>query len=272
MLDHLFDSVSDLAEFAGTAEEMFRQLATEASGIADRLTTADPGNVGYQRKQLAAYWKLGDMDLGAGDLTCAAQHVTDALALAQRLADADAENVDAQRDLSTAFRRMADYAVANGQPEEVRGNLERSLEIAETLVDRFPRNGSFHRDLAESRERLGDWMRNAEDPALARTLFRQALASWRRRSTLDPGDLGARLAQAGVHGRIAELEEAAGHPGRARRQWQEALAVAQQVDDETPTADHHARVEYYQEKLGSGEDLTQRGAGRRRAASSPGRR
>ncbi|WP_432843419.1 CHAT domain-containing protein [Dactylosporangium sp. CA-092794] len=235
---------------AGEAER-FKELALEAAGIAERLTAADPGNAAYQRKQLAAQWRLGDMDLGAGDLACAAQHFTTALDLAERLAGGDPGSVDAQRDLSTAFRRVADHCAANGQPEEVRGNLERSLEIAEALVHRFPRNGAFHRDVAESRERLGAWLARTGEPAPARALFRQSLASWRRRSTLDPEDLGARVGQAGAHARIAELDEAAGHPGRARRQWQEALDVAEQLAADSPAAEFQALAERYRLKATS---------------------
>ncbi|WP_326558523.1 CHAT domain-containing protein [Micromonospora sp. NBC_01796] len=252
LLGNLLDGVSALADtigFLGDDAEQARELTAEAATIADRLATADPGNIAYQRGLLTSHWRLGDMDLSVDDLACAREHFESALSLAERLADTDPDSVDGQCDLATAFRRMADYTAANGQPEEVRGNLERSLEITQGLVHRFPRNGGFHRDLARSCERLADWVRDAGDPDLAGTLFRQALAHWRRRATLDPEDLGARLAQADLNHRIAELEQAAGHPGRARRRWQAALVLAREVHAEAPTEEHRTRVALYQARL-----------------------
>ncbi|MEH1167754.1 CHAT domain-containing protein [Micromonospora sp. CPCC 205539] len=218
--DNLFDTVSALADIVGEADddaERFQQLTVEAAAIVEKLAAAAPDTVAFQRKLLAAYWRLGDMDLGVDDVTCAKQHFVGALALAQRLADTDPDSVDAQRDLATAFRRMADFAVANGRPEEVRGNLERSQDVAQGLVHRNPRNSGFHRDLAMACQILGDWVRDTDDPALARTLFKQALASCRRWATLDPDDLEVQLAQAALHDRLAELDRAAGHLGRARK-------------------------------------------------------
>ncbi|MEV4627362.1 CHAT domain-containing protein [Micromonospora sp. NPDC049523] len=252
LLSNLLDSVSALADiigFVGDDAEQARALTAEAASIADRLATADPGNIAYQRGLLVSHWRLGDMDLGVDDLTCAREHFESALSLAGRLADTDPDSVDGQSDLATAFRRMADYAAANGQPEEVRGNLERSLEITQGLVHRFPRNGGYHRDLARSCERLADWARDAADPDLAGTHYRQALAHWRRRTALDPEDLAARLAQASVNDRIAGLEQAAGHPGRARRRWQAALVLAREVHAEAPTEEHRARIAHYQARL-----------------------
>ncbi|MFI5914110.1 CHAT domain-containing protein [Dactylosporangium sp. NPDC051541] len=210
----------------------------EAFTVADRLTDMAPGNHDYQRKLLQSYWRLGDLDTAAGDLRCAAGHVSSALSLAQHLAADD--SVDAQRDLAASYRRQAEYAAANAQPEEVRGNLERATEIIESLVHRFPRTGALHRDLAESRERLGDWLRDTGDPAAARALYRLALSSRRRRAALDPEDTASRQAQAAVHLRLAELDEAAGHHGRARRQRQAADQVSS--DALSPTADAAATV------------------------------
>ncbi|MFB9451589.1 CHAT domain-containing protein [Dactylosporangium vinaceum] len=213
---------------------------TDAFTIADRLTDIAPENLDYQRKLLQAYWRLADLDTSAGDLGCAAGHVSSAVSLAERLAGDD--SVDAQRDLATAYRRQAEYFAAAARPEEVRGNLERSTEIAEALVHRFPRTGLLHRDLAESRERLGDWLRDCGDPATARALYRQALSSRRRRAALDPEDTASRLAQAEVYARIAELDEAAGHPARARRRWQEALGITRELRAES-------RASYFEQKL-----------------------
>ncbi|GAB3938498.1 hypothetical protein GCM10027614_18680 [Micromonospora vulcania] len=253
--DNLFDAVSALADIVGASgadAERFQQLSTEAAAIVEALATAAPDNVAYQRKLLAAYWRLGDMDLGVGDLACAQQHVVAGMSLAQRLADTDEDSADAQRDLATAFRRTADFAIANGQPEEVRGNLERSLEIVQGLVHRSPRNGGFHRDLAAACQTLGDWVRdNDDDPILARTLFKQALASCRRRATLDPEDLGAWLGQAAAHERLAELDRAAGHLGRARRHWREAVTLAQEAYAGSPTEEHRAVVAHYEEQFQS---------------------
>ncbi|WP_433087718.1 CHAT domain-containing protein [Dactylosporangium sp. CA-052675] len=236
---NLFDCLYALADLDA---ERFRDLTLEAAAIADRLTDADSGNTGFQRRLLRSYWRLGDMDLRAGDLACAAGHFAAATTLAQRLADDDTGSVDAQRDLATALRRQADYALANARPEEVRGHLERSAEVTEALVHRFPRTGALHRDLAESRERLGDWLRDTGEPVLARALYRLALASRRRRAVLDPEDTASRLAQAEVHARIAALDEAAGHRGRARRQWQEAVELARVLDA-------GARRSYFEQRL-----------------------
>jgi tetratricopeptide (TPR) repeat protein len=239
LLEYQFGCVDDLAALD---PENFAELALEAAGIAGSLVELDGGNAGYQRLQLRANWRLGDMDVRADDLACAEGHFTGAVTQAQRLADGDPGSVEAQRDLAAAFRRQAGYARAAARPEEVRGNLERSLELTEALVHRFPRNGAFHRDLAESREHLGDWLRDSGDPVPARALYRQALASRRRRAALDPEDHASRLAQAAVHARIAELDEAAGHPGRARRQWQEALELARQLDNTDQAAAYAARL------------------------------
>ncbi|WP_426512317.1 CHAT domain-containing protein [Dactylosporangium sp. McL0621] len=239
LLCHLFDCLDALA---GLDPGNARDLTMEAAAIAGRLTDADSGNAGFQRRLLQSYWRLGDMDLHAGDVACAAGHFTGAVALAQRLAGDDPDSVDAQRDLATAHRRQADYAVAAEHPEEVRGHLEGATEAAEALVHRFPRTGALHRDLAEARERLGDWLRDTGDPVQARALYRLALASRRRRAVLDPEDTGSRLAQAEVHARIAALDEAAGHRGRARRQWQEALELAKILKAEP-------QMSYFEQRL-----------------------
>ncbi|WP_433061574.1 CHAT domain-containing protein [Dactylosporangium sp. CS-033363] len=214
LLEHQFDCLDALSELDG---EHYRELTMEAAAIADRLTDADPGNAGYQRKLLLSYWRLTDLDVRAGDLSCAEGHAKAAAVLAQRLADGDPGSADAQRDLAGGFRRQADFALASGHPEEVRGHLELALETTEALVHRFPRTGALHRDLAVARERLADWLRDTGDPVLARTLYRQALSSRRRRAVLDPEDTASPLAQADVHDRIAALDEAAGHKARARR-------------------------------------------------------
>ncbi|MEU7673710.1 CHAT domain-containing protein [Micromonospora taraxaci] len=250
--DHLFDAVSALSDLLGEAGddgERFQQLTTEAASIVEKLAAAAPDTVAFQRKLLAAYWRLGDMDLGLGDLACAQQHFEGALTLAQRLADTDPDSIDGQRDLCAAYRRMADYAIANDQPQEVRGNLERSQEVAQDLVHRSPRNGGSHRDLAAACQNLGDWVRDTDDPAIARALFKQAMASSRRWATLDPEDLGAMLAQAALHDRLAELDRAVGHLGRARKHWQQALTIAQEVHAAIPTGEIQATVAHYEEQL-----------------------
>ncbi|MFK3985076.1 CHAT domain-containing protein [Micromonospora sp. NPDC050397] len=252
LLGHLLHTLSVLVDIVGHVGDnagSARELTTEAASIADRLATSDPSNTAYQRELLGSHWRLGDMDLGAGDLSCAQGHFVSALSLAQRLADGDPDSVDGERDLATAFRRMADHATANGQPEEVRGNLERSLEVTQGLVHRFPGNAGLHRDLAEACLRLGGWLQQAGEPTPARALFRQALATWRRRAALDPADLGARLAQADTHDRIGELERVAGRADRARRQWREALALAEQAYADAPTEEHRDRVERYRTRL-----------------------
>ncbi|GAA2393850.1 CHAT domain-containing protein [Dactylosporangium salmoneum] len=227
----LFDNLNEVAGLMsdGLTDDddpaRFRDLAVEAAGIAARLCEAAPGDVGHQRRQVAAQWRLGDMDLAAGDVACAATHFTGALDAAQRNASTDPDDAGAQRDLSTALRRMADSYVANDQPEEVRGNLERSLEVAEALVHRHPRDGGGHREVAQARERLAAWLRDTGEPQEARALYRRALASWRRRAALDPEDTGARRAQAEVYTRIAELDEASGNADRARRQRRAAEEI-----------------------------------------------
>ncbi|MEV4759611.1 CHAT domain-containing protein [Micromonospora sp. NPDC049559] len=253
LLSGLLDCVNALADVIGLdgdEAEQAGRLILEAGSLAERLTAADSSDIAAQRKLLAAYWRLADMDLAGGDPACAGQHVEAGLSLAQRLADTDPDSVDGLRDLSTAFRRVAEHALANGQPEEVRGNLERSLEITEGLVHRFPRDGGLRRDLAESCQRLGDWVRDGGDHESADALYRQALASWRRRATLDPADLGARLAQADLHDRLAELELAAGDRSGARRRWRRALAIAEEVCAEAPTEEHEDRVTRYRTRLG----------------------
>ncbi|WP_432993455.1 CHAT domain-containing protein [Dactylosporangium sp. CA-233914] len=246
LLEHQFDCLISLADLKSDA---FAELVKEAATIADRLTDADSGDVDAQRRMLTAQWRLGAMDVAAGDPACAAGHFTGALSLAGRLAGADADGLDAQRDLGTALTRLAEFHAGNDQPQEVRGHLERAMEVAELVVHRFPRNGALHRDLAAARERLADWLREQGDPAAARALCRQALTSRRRRTALDPQDLASRLAEAAVHARIAALDEAAGHPGRARHRWQEALTIVRRLDEEHPAPAHRAAVEEYEARL-----------------------
>ncbi|MGI5238930.1 CHAT domain-containing protein [Dactylosporangium sp. CA-139066] len=226
LLAHLFDCLGALADLTGVADlEAYRALATEAAGLAERLTTADPGNVDHQRRAIAGQWRLGELDLAAGDPACAGTHVAAALAGAQRLADADPDGLDVQRDLATALRRAADHAAATGRPEEVRGHLERAEEVAELLAHRHPRDGSLHRDLAEARERLAAWLAGAGEPSEARAYYRQALSSRRRRAALDPEDATAPAAQAAVLERIADLDDAVGQHTRARRRREAARAL-----------------------------------------------
>ncbi|MEU7824718.1 CHAT domain-containing protein [Catellatospora sp. NPDC049133] len=252
LLADLLDGVGDLADllgFTGPDAEQARQLTAEAASVATGLVEADPSSVESRRRLLASHWRLGDMDLAAGDLSCAQEHFLSAQALAQQLADADPASIDGQRDLGIALRRMADYTFANGQPEEVRGHLERSLEVAQSLVNRLPRLGRLHHDLAESRLRLGDWLRDSGDPVAARTLYRQALASRRHQAVLDPDDASSLLGQAEVYERLAQLAHAAGHPGRARRHWQDALALAGQAHAAAPNEAVRERVALYQQQL-----------------------
>ncbi|GIF96985.1 CHAT domain-containing protein [Catellatospora citrea] len=252
LLDDLLDSLGDLADllgFAGPDTEPARQLTAEAASVAAALVEADPSSVAFRRKLLASHWRLGAMDLAAADLSCAQEHFVSALALAQQLADTDADSIDAQRDLGTTWQRMADYALANGRPEEVRGHLERALEIAQGLVHRLPRHSRLHHDLAASCLRLGDWMRDMGDPVAARALFRQALASRRRQAVLDPGGTAALWGQAEVHERLAELAHTVGHPGRARKHWQDALTLAEQAHVAAPTDAGQEQVARYRARL-----------------------
>ncbi|WP_238011771.1 CHAT domain-containing protein [Dactylosporangium sp. AC04546] len=218
-------ALADLVRAEGTDPARARELTLEAAGIIEGLAEAEPDSIARKRQLLSSYWRLADMDVEAGDLACAGNHVAAGLSLAERLAGVDEDSVDAWRDLAEALRRTAGHAAAGGHPEEVRGNLERALEIAERLVHRFPRAADRHRELAAAAERLGDWLRETGDHVTARVLFRQAVAASRRRAALDPHDAGAPLAEAALHARVAELDLAAGHDGRARQRGRRAVAV-----------------------------------------------
>ncbi|MEK7407193.1 MAG: protein kinase, partial [Acidobacteriota bacterium] len=231
----LFDFHDAVEKLPGSTpvQEM---LVTRSLKYLDSLAAEAAGDPGLRLELVEAYTKFGDVQgnpyqPNLGDTEGALASYRKALAIAETLAgDRRAERARARVHLHTGdvlflLRRMP----------EATATARQGLAILEKLIETGAGDADTRMDLAGGYEGLGDQLsKGLSDRAGALESYRKSLGHWEEAARLEPQNMRARRAQAGLNMKLADLASETDPRGALERHRQglgvlEALPAAEQA-------------------------------------------
>ena len=93
-----------------------------AVAAAERLSGADPNDLGKRRDVSVSYDRVGDVLVAQGDLPGALKSFRDGLTIAEQLSRADPGNAGWRRDVSVSYNKVGGVLVAQGDLPGRRSN------------------------------------------------------------------------------------------------------------------------------------------------------
>ena len=208
----------------------------ESLGIANRLSSASPGDRQAKRAVSIGLESLGDIGMAQGDIGAADAAYAKDLAIARRLAAAEPNNRQVQRDLSVSLDRLGNTRLAQGKPVEAEAAYREGLAISRRLAAADPRNVEIQRDVLISLDKIGDVRMGQNDVAGAEKAYTESLAMARSLAAADPGqaevqrDILVGLSKIG--GIRADGDDISG----ADEAYAESLAIARRLAAADPTS------------------------------------
>jgi tetratricopeptide (TPR) repeat protein len=193
--------------------------------LAEAISTADPGNAGWQRDLSVSHEKIGDVLVDQGNLPAALDAYKAALAIAERLATSDPGNAGWQRDLSVSHSKIGDVLVDQGNLPAALDAYKAALAIAERLATSDPGNAGWQRDLSVSHSKIGGVPVDQGNLPAALDAYKAALAIAERLATSDPGNAGWQRDLAVSNERIGDISVRQGNNADARTAFENALAA-----------------------------------------------
>lgn len=187
-------------------------LVKRSLGYLDGLAAEASGDPGLQLELVEAYIKFGDVqgnpyNPNLGDTTGAMASYRKALAIAEPLARSDPGNPGVARAQARLHSHMGDVLFLNRQMSDATSQARTAVAILEKLAASQPRDIEVRIDLASGYEGLGDQLgKGLSDKAGALDNYRKSLAHWQAAIQIDPQNLRARRASAGLNMKIADIQ------------------------------------------------------------------
>jgi len=207
----LFDFHDAVEKLPGSTP--IRQMLVErALAYLDSLAAEAGGDAELQLELAEAYIRFGDVQgnpyqPNLGDATGALASYRKALQLAEPPTRADPANLRAARALARVHAHTGDVLFLLRRMREATAETRRAVAILENATARAPREVETRMELASTLEGLGDQFgQGLSDRVAALECFRKSLAHWQEAARLDPNNLRARRAMAGLNMKIGEAE------------------------------------------------------------------
>ena len=212
-----------------------RRDYAEARRLAQRLTTADPGNTLWQSDLAVSYERLGNVEVAQGKLEKAAHAFGDSQGIAKKLAAHDPSNTQWQRDLAVSCNKLGDVAAAQGKLEEAARAFGDGLEIVKKLSAVDPSNFLWQRDLAISFNRLGDVAVAQGKLEKAARAFGDGLEIVKKLSAVDPSNTLWQRDLAISYEKIGDVTVAQGKLEKAARAFGDGLEIVKKLSAVDPS-------------------------------------
>ena len=236
----LFDFHDAVQNLPG-ATPVQRALVERALAHLDGLAEEAAGDIELQCELVEAYTRFGDVQgnpyqPNLGDSQAALASYRKALTIAKPLARAAPEDPRVVRALAAVHLHTGDVLFLLRRMKEARTQTRQGITLLEKALARDPGDRQTRTALASGLEGLGDQLsQGLNDDAAALEAFRASLAHWEEVRRLDPGDLRARRATAGLNMKIGQL-----HAARQPRVALERFRAALDVLDALPAAERGA--------------------------------
>jgi tetratricopeptide (TPR) repeat protein len=212
----LWIELSDLWVTRGSLAEAGKALAAARDAAV---------RTGADRDLAASYDRLGNVQVGRGDLASALTSYRDGLAIAKRLAKSEPGNTERQRDLSVSYGKVGDVQVAQGDLVGALASYREDLAISDRLARSDPGNAGRQRDLSVSYEKIGDVQVAQRDLAGAFASYSNGLTLIDGLTRADPGNAGWQRDLAISNERVAYALRKIGNNVEALEAFQRGHAI-----------------------------------------------
>lgn len=234
----------------------------------EQAAKAEPNEWAVLEDLADAYRRLGDL-LGApiyfnyGESRLAEEYLTRALVLEEQMRQMEPQSVPQQSRVALAYRRLASVQRETDTAAAIR-NYEKAIAMAEELLRVSPEDLNYRRELAIHRQVYGLALHRAGRRQAAQEQTERAIETQRRlvadvptRTVLQEDLFHSLLA-------LGDLRLAGGQADEARRQYDEAAAIAETLRDQDPNSLYAERsVALSLEAIGN----AHRASGRKREAA-----
>jgi tetratricopeptide (TPR) repeat protein len=202
--------------------------------IAERLATADPGNVKRRGDLAVAHERIGGVRHAQGNLTTALTSYQAALAIREHLVTADHGNAERRRDLAVAHDKIGDVQQAQGDLPAALTSYQASLAIVESLATADPGNATWRRDLAVAHNKIGGVRQAQGDMVAALASYQASLAIRERLAKADPGNTVWQRDLGISHEKMGDVQRAQGDLTAALTSYQASLTIAERLTKADP--------------------------------------
>jgi hypothetical protein len=128
------------------------------------LTVMDPANGILQQDVARALGRIGDLNVGLGDLQAAAKAYDERVELDRRMLQRDPDDVDWQTDLVMSLRTIAELKIHNRDLAAARAAITEALALVDRL-ERIGMHGASERGWSSAaRQALMDLADEAKEP------------------------------------------------------------------------------------------------------------
>jgi tetratricopeptide (TPR) repeat protein len=199
-------SLADLLMEQGHVQEAL-DLFNRACDRFERLSTAEPENLGARRDLALAQRHVGTVHQHLGDFATAASHHRSALVTFESLISQDPNNLDWNRQLALVHAGLGHLL---GCLEDLPGALEncgQAVAIFERLTRSEPENSDLQRDLFVSQSEMGLVLFGQGEFAAALDIEWCANRVIERLAKADPGNAAWQLDLALSYGHIGQIKK-----------------------------------------------------------------
>ncbi len=206
----LFDFHDAVQKLPGSTPVQ-QMLVERALAHLDSLSAEAGGDPGFQLELAEAYTRFGDLQgnpyqPNLGDTQGALTSYGKALGMAEALVREHPHDPRAVRVLARVHAHTGDVLFLLRRMQEATAQTRRAIRILEQAAARAPRDLLTRMELASTLEGLGDQLdQGLSDRAGALQCFRQSLAHWQEAARLDPSNLRARRALAGLNMKVGQV-------------------------------------------------------------------
>lgn len=216
----------------GRTDEAIRRVSHARSEIAERARE-QPRNREMQKRAAAAHESLADLYRVSGNLTeCIKSHRA-ALAIREGLVASRPDDDEYQRHLYLSCERIGEILTKHGSKREASRYLQRAMDITSMLLRRSP-NSAHKRCLVAAKVRMAELLlrSNATKEAADLVVVAELVASALLKA--EPGDAACAVDLTNARRVLGDARVQQGDYAGAKRAYDAARAIAQQLSDHEP--------------------------------------
>jgi tetratricopeptide (TPR) repeat protein/tRNA A-37 threonylcarbamoyl transferase component Bud32 len=246
----VFEVQNKLENRPGTQELRRELLELARGGLATVLAEARK-NWSTDQTLVWCHLKMGDVELGLGNLAAAHEEYRTAHELAQRWASADPTDMHSERDLCVCHEKLGRVALMQGRATEALPIFREVAAVFRRLARANPADALLQRDLGVAYEQLGDVLLRLSEIAEGREAYRKALEVYQGIADADPGSKPAQRDLSSVLLRLSDASLQSNDVNAAIEFNRTSLTLAQRLADADPRdVDAQNHLSWVVESLG----------------------
>lgn len=161
-------------ENTSATEEATRQFQLAAT-VAENVFAAHPTSIEAKADLGAAYQRLGDVALQAGNVSAAGEWFRTSLKLRDELATAKPDDAAVLLELADSVQRLGMQQERLDDLADAKKSYARFLELTQRLTALEPKNSEYQRKLSVAFERMGDLSLSQGEDVQAAAYFEKCL-------------------------------------------------------------------------------------------------